>query len=109
MFIVDHSPTFTHPVTVQVPVDGGFEEQKFKATFNVIPAEEAKEYDLSDAGQVTAFLKRVLVSMDDLVDKDGQAVPYNDSLRDKLLGLPFLRLALSRTYFAGVSGAKSGN
>lgn len=109
MFIVDPNPSFTHKVTVQVPVDGGFEEQSFKATFAVIPAEEAASYDLSDGKSTSEFLRRIVTGMDELVDKDDKPVPYNDALRDKLLGLPFMRMALSRAYFGGVAGARSGN
>jgi len=109
MFIVDTNPSFTHKVIVQVPVDGGYEEQTLQATFAVIPAEVAAEFDLGGASGSTDFLKRIILKLDDLVDKDKKPVPYNDALRDQLIALPFMRLALSRAYFTGVSGARSGN
>lgn len=109
MFVVDTNPTFTHTVKVKVPVDGGFDEQSFKATFNVIPTEEVADYDLGDGEGSTAFLRRAIVGMDELVDKDKKPVPYNDKLRDALLGQLYVRKALARTYFDAVAGAQSGN
>lgn len=109
MFIVDTDPKFTHPVKVRVPVDGGFEEQSCKATFRVIPTEEAAEYDLTDGESSAAFLRRALVSLDDLVDRNNQPVPYNDQLRDQLLSLSYFRAAVARTYFEAMAGARAGN
>jgi hypothetical protein len=104
MFVIDPNPTFTHAVKVQVPVDGGFEEQSFKATFNVIPTEEVADFDLGNGEQSAAFLRRAIVSMDELVGKDKQPVSYNDKLRDALLGQLYVRKALARTYFDAVAG-----
>ncbi len=110
MFIVDPDPKFTHPVKVRVPVDGGFDDQSFKVTFRVIPTDQMKLYDLSDGESSAAFLKRAIVSMDDLVGTDGKtAVPYNDSIRDQLLSVAYVRAALGRTYFEAVAGAALGN
>lgn len=109
MFIVDPNPTFTHVVKVKVPVDGGFEEQSFKATFNLIPAEEAAEYDLTNGAGSADFVRRAVAGMSDLVDKDNQPVTYNDKVRDLLLSQAYVRKALARTYFEAVSGAQSGN
>ena len=110
MFTIDPDPKFTHVVKVRVPVDGGFAEQSFKATFRVIPAEEAATYDLSTGADSAAFLRRAIVSMDELVGADGQTtVPYSDALRDQLLAVSYVRSALGRTYFEAVAGAPLGN
>lgn len=109
MFIVTHEPQFTHSVTVRVPVDGGYEDQKCKATFRVLPVEEAGAFDLTDGAASTAFLRRVVVSMDELEGPDKQPVQWNDGVRDGLFSLPYVRSALTRTYFAAVGGARLGN
>lgn len=109
MFVYDPRPTFTHTVKVRVPVNGGFEEQDFKATFAVMPVEEVAKHDLSHGEGSSAFLKQIVVGMDDLVGKDNQPVPYNDQVRDALIGQLYVRKALVRTYFAAVSDAQSGN
>ncbi|MDT7533730.1 hypothetical protein OVY48_09870 [Sphingobium sp. SA2] len=109
MFVVDPNPTFTHPVKVKVPVDGGYEEQSFKVTFNVIPTDEVADFDLGNGEGSTAFLRRAVKHMDDLIGKDEKPVPYSDKLRDLLLGQLYVRKALARAYFDAMSGAQSGN
>ncbi|NML88346.1 hypothetical protein HHL26_04605 [Sphingobium sp. TB-6] len=109
MFIVDLDPQFTHAVKVKVPVDGGHKEETFKATFRVIPTDEMGQYDLSDGESSAVFLRRAIVSMSELVDRDKEPLSYNDDLRDELLRRPYVRSALARTYFEAVTGAKSGN
>ncbi len=107
MFKVTTEPKFTHPVTVCVPVDGGHIDQTFKATFRVLDAGQLSD-DSSVDGQMED-LRRVLVSMDDLVDENDQPVSYSEALRDQLIALPFVRIALISTYVRGVTKAKAGN
>ena len=104
MFVVDLNPTFTHTVKVKVPVDGGFVDQTFRATFAVVPTDEAKNYDLGDGEGSTAFLRRAVTHMHDLVGLDDQPVPYNERLRDTLLSQIYVRKALARTYFDAMAG-----
>jgi len=108
-FIVKRNPVFTHTVKVQVPVDGGYETQTLKATYNVVPTDEVKNYDLSKGGGSTDFLLRIVASMSDLVGDDNEPVPYNDEIRDLLLSQAYVRAALTRGYFEAVAGAQLGN
>lgn len=111
MFKVTSEPQFTHTIKVMVPTDGGHMEQSFKATFRVIPIEDlAAEDDAEDkaAGQLRT-LRKVIVSFGDLVGDDDQPLPYSDALRDQLLEVPYVRIALLRTYLSAVTKAKSGN
>lgn len=108
MFVFDPNPTFTHTVKVKVPVDGGFVDQTFRATFAVVPTEEAKNYDLDDGDGSTAFLRRAVTHMHDLIGLDDQPVTYNDKLRDALLNQSYVRKALARAYFDAISGVQSG-
>lgn len=108
MFKVSPNPTFTHQVKVSVPIDGGYREQTFKATFRVIAADD-DERDLNTAQGSTSFLKDAVVGMDDIVGEDDQPLSYSDELRDQLLRLPFVRAALARTYFQAVSKVAAGN
>lgn len=110
MFVLTDDPTFAHKVKVMVPVDGGHLPQDFTATFRVIPTEEAAKYDLSDGQSSKEFLRRVVVKFgDDLVGDDKQPLPYSDDLRDRLIGVPYVRQALARTYFAAIGGQTLGN
>ena len=107
MFKVVAEPQFTHTVKVRVPVDGGHEDQSFKARFRVIDTDEVAEIELKEGRK--AAVKRILVSMDELTDADGNPVSYSDALRDQLIQLPYVEIALYRTYLEAVTGAKTGN
>jgi hypothetical protein len=109
MLRVTNEPTFTHDCTVQVPVDGGFREDKCKATFKVLPTDEVDKFDLATEKGTKEFLLAALVRIDELEGENKQPVSYNDEIRDQLLRVPYVRLALARTYFDAVGKARLGN
>jgi hypothetical protein len=102
-------PKFTHEVKVQVPVDGGFEEQTFKATFKVLPADEVARRDLMSEKGMRDYLSEICVRFDDIADEGGNPVPFNDGLRERMLSVPYIRVALMKTYATALAGAKAGN
>jgi len=107
MFTVTDDPQFTHDVKVQVPVDGGHKEETFKTRFRVIPLEELE--DLASLEGQKLALKRVIVTMSDLIDHEKNEVSYSDELRDQLIDVPYVRMALIRTYREGILKARPGN
>lgn len=109
MFKVIKKPTFTHEVKISTPVDGGFKEETVKATYAVLGTSEAKNHDLDTAEGSLSFLRAVVRKIDDLFDEAGQAISYNDEIRDALFDTPYVRRALADGYFAGLRGAKTGN
>ncbi len=109
MFKLAAEPTFRHTVTAKVPVDGGFEDQKFQVTFRAIGVEEAEGYDLMAADSSKEFLKRIIVELHDVADAEGQPLEYSDSVRDQVTRLPWARKAIAKAYFAALNGAKEGN
>lgn len=112
MFKLSTDPRFTHEVKVQVPVDGGFKEQSFKATFRVLPLDQLKadeEVDGDEAGYQETTLRKVVVGLDDLVDDADQPIAYSDEIRDRLIAVPYVRIALMQTYIRAVTKVKAGN
>lgn len=109
MFKIAKSPEFTHKVTVQVPVDGGHQEQTLKCRFRVISAETLALHDLMTAEGTESWLRAICVRFEDVVDDDGQPVEQSDDLTNTLLGIPYVRLALVRAYTVAMSKAKLGN
>lgn len=109
MFRLQANPTFTHRVRVSVPVDGGHREETFKATYRVLAIGEAEEFDLSTTEGSADFLRKAIVSLDDIAGEDGQPLPYNDELREQCLRIPYVRQALAKTYFEAVAKARVGN
>ena len=92
-----------------VAVDGGHKEDTMSVRFRVLPADAAETFDLNTAEGTTDFLKEVIVSIDDVVDDNKKPLPYNDALRDRLLGLYFVRIALVNAYLRAVMKARVGN
>lgn len=110
MFKVTTNPTFTHVVKISVPVDGGHDEQTLKATFKVLPLDQlVEDPELDMSGNQVKSLRQVLVSLADLVDDQGNPVEYNDDLRDRLIGVPYVRIALMQHYIQAMTKVRLGN
>lgn len=112
MFKLTTDPRFTHQVKVQVPVDGGFKEQSFKATFKVLPIDQLVTEEDAAASDETAqalTLRKVVVGLDDLVDDANEPIPYSDEIRDQLIAVPYVRIALMQTYIRAITKVKAGN
>jgi len=110
MFKIVSNPTFTHEVKVAVPCDGGYRDESCRATFRVIPHGEGANLNLGDADESTEFLRKIVVSIDDIADDNGNALPWNDEVRDQLFAnFPYLRRALARTYFTALQGERVKN
>lgn len=107
MFKVSTNRTFSRTVTVCVPVDGGFEDQTVKATYRVVPDEELSNSEGVEGQK--ADLRKMIVSLDDLVDDDKQPVSYSEALLEQLIAQSYVRIALLRKYIEAVTKVKKGN
>ena len=102
------TPEFTHIVHVQTPVDGGHREDTFKARFKVVD-DEGQKSSVYKVSEVKDYLRGLLVGMEDLVDGQKNPIPYSDEVRDRMLALPHVRLALLKTYNEALAKARVGN
>lgn len=109
MFNIDARPIFKRTVKVQVPTDAGIEEQTFTATFAALDTDELAAFDLSTGDGTTAFLRTVIVALDDIAGKDGALIPYSDELLVRVLKKQWVRIGLYRSYALGISGEAEGN
>jgi hypothetical protein len=109
MFKVATEPTFQHTIKARVPVDGGFRDESFKATYRVLEPEKIEAIDMGSTQGTLDFLRTIVVRLDDIGDAEGKAVEYSDEVLEQVLKLPYARRALITAYFEGVSGAKQGN
>jgi hypothetical protein len=110
MFKLAKSHTFTHEVKVRTPVDGGYSDEKFKATFELLTVDERVKYDLRTPDGSKDFLVRAIRRLDELTDEKGEPLPYSDEVRDQVINLPHVRVALAAAYFEAVANdPKSGN
>lgn len=106
------NPAFKAAVRVTVPTEHGQKEQEFTARFRALTVSEQKEYDLGTADGTDAFLRYVLLGWDDLTEEDGAAFEFTPANHAALIDLPYIRVALTRTYFNAINGikaAKAGN
>lgn len=109
MFKITERPIFTHDVTVLVPTDGGHREDTFRARFQAIPSDEAETYELSNTEELKAFLREVVIGFEDVVGDDNKPLPSDDDLKERMLRLSYVRLALLRTYMTAITKARLGN
>lgn len=110
MFQRVKNPEFAHLVKVSVPVDGGHANATFTARFRMLTIDEAKAFDLMSTDGTTSYLQAIFVGWgDDYVDEEKQPVPFSNAERDRLISMPFVRVALLETYNAAMMGAKRGN
>lgn len=96
-------PAFTHTVTINAPVDGGFEEQTLQARYRYVPPDDLP----TTSGR--EYVDAVLVSLDDLADETGKPLPYSDEVRETCLSLPWVVMGLMQGYNAGLIKARLGN
>lgn len=109
MFKIIENPTFIHTVPVMVPVDGGHEEQSLKAQFRVVSQDELAEHDLRTPEGTESYCRAIVADFSDIGDDEGNPVPMNDSVRNKLFRTPFVQIALIRSYALAMSKARLGN
>lgn len=109
MFKVNHKPEFSHDVIIMVPTDDGHEEQKLRTRFRAITLSEAAEYDMTTWEGQQAYLERVVLSFENLVDEDGKAVECTAEQRAATLDLSYVRQALITHLNVAMFKVKVGN
>ena len=114
MFKLKKNARFLHDVPVQWPVDdidgkGGFEEVTLKTRFRVLDATTIAMHNLnSDEGQI-AFLRAAVAGFPAVVDDDGQPLPDDETLFDRIVGLTFARTGMINSYQVAMIGARGKN
>ena len=109
MFKIDKNPTFTHTVPVRVPVDGGFDKQSMKVTFQLLSDDVMATYNTSTMQGQKDFLDAAIVNISDLQDEDKQPISFNDDIKKHIIGLPYARNALLKGYTDGIVPGLLGN
>ena len=112
MFTLTDNYTYTWPVTIHMPVDGGTTTpHEIKCAFKVLPQGEldellAKKLDDEDGD----FLKLVWIDWDLVKDAGGKKdLEFNDENLARMVAVPYVRAAVEGAYFRSVSGAKTKN
>jgi hypothetical protein len=111
-FILKQSDTYSWPVAVEFPVDGGrFEKQTFDAEFKRLPQdriEVIRQDVLGDTATDRSVCVEVLVGWKGITDDSGD-VPFSEKARDDLLNIPLVPRAVMTAWMDSLSGAKRKN
>lgn len=108
MFVMNDHPEFEKEATGRLPGDDG-EAFSFRARFVALGGEEQKAFDLATEDGTADFLRRTIVGVSDILDANGDAVPFNDATRDWLIDKAHTRSAMVKAYFGGVYQSALGN
>jgi len=112
-FVLAQSDSYSWPVTVEFPVDGGrFEKQTFDAEFKRLPQsriEQVIERSNTDTIKDAEFAREVITGWKGVTDSKGVDVPYSNEALGKLLDVPLVAGAIVQAFFASLTGAKRKN
>jgi len=112
MFKIVQNPTYTWPVTLELPIDGGkTEKATFDAEFKRISQSRVDEIRQAvERGEMcdADLAREVLVGWSGVVDGDGE-VPYSEKARDQLLDIPMVSTAIVMALLGSINGAKRKN
>lgn len=112
MFKLNLSKTYFWPVSLKVPTDGGqFIPLAFEAEFNRLTQSQinAMLQKISDGTMTDAELvKEVMVGWKDVQDGDAE-VAFSASVRDQILDIPGMPMAIALALTESVSGNQRKN
>lgn len=113
MFKLSQSQSYSWPIEIQFPVDGGrHEKQNFDGVFKRVSQSRIKEIGKQiEASEISDMdlCKEVLVGWKGITDDNGDEVPFSESARDKLMDVPLVCAAIVNAFFGSLSAAKSKN
>lgn len=112
MFKIVQNPTYSWPVTVELPTDGGkTEKATFDAEFKRLTQSRVDEIRQAvERGEMrdSDLAREALVGWSGVVDADGP-VPYSEKARDQLLDIPMVSTAIVMALLGSLNGAKRKN
>lgn len=112
MFKLIQPTSYTWPVTVELPIDGGrTEKATFDAEFNRLSQSRLEEI----RGQIERneirdvdLVREVMVGWSGVTD-GANPVPYSEAARDQLLDIPMVAASIVMSLFQSIAGAKRKN
>ena len=113
MFVLSQSDSYTWPVTVEFPIDGGrFDKQSFDAEFRRLAQARIREiWDLIQAGDLNddELCAEVLTGWAGIQDGKGSEVPYSEKAKADLLNVPLVAAAVVSSWLDSLSKGKRKN
>lgn len=113
MFVISQKSTYTWPVTVEFPTDGGkTERQTFDAEFKRMSQARINEIRaLIERNEITdtQLAAEVMVGWEGVNDANGDAVAFTERSRDQLLDVPLVAAAVVMSWLGSLTGVKRKN
>jgi len=121
-FVLKQSATYTWPITLILPVSGGRREKHtFDGEFRRLPQTRINEIvkiaQLQERGKLSEdeelrdqdAAREILAGWANVVDDDGEEIPFSDSKLNELLEIPTVAGQIVRTWFDSLEVAKRKN
>ena len=121
-FVLRQSATYTWPITLVLPVDGGRREKHtFDGEFRRLPQTRINEIiklaRLQDRGKLDPdeelvdqdAAKEILAGWSNVVDDKGEDVPFSESALNQLVEIPTVAGQIVRAWFDSLEVAKRKN
>lgn len=121
-FVLKQSSTYTWPITLVLPVSGGRREKHtFDGEFRRLPQTRINEIirlaQLQERGKLSEdeelrdqdAAAEILAGWSNVVDDDGEEIPFSDSKLKELLEIPTVAGQIVRTWFDSLEVAKRKN
>lgn len=113
MFVISQKSSYTWPVSVEFPTDGGkTERQSFDAEFKRLPQSRINEIrSLIERNEITdtELARDILTGWSGVQDGHGDAVPFSEASRDQLLDVALVANAVIMAWLGSLTGAKRKN
>lgn len=104
MLKIDVSPTFSWPVTVEIPQDGGKHVTgTITVTFNRLTDGQIQTAKVDDE----EFCRALVAGWKGIADAQGADLPYSPQALDEVLAGPvgpYFRMGVIRAFFAATAG-----
>lgn len=123
-FVLEQSPTFTHPITIRELQDGGkYRTHQFDAVFRRLPQSRMEEVQLQYQQMKAAAARdqplegiptreiaaEILAGWNGITNPDGSPVEFSEAYKSQLLEVATVADVLVETFFEAHQKARSKN
>jgi hypothetical protein len=121
-FVLKQSATYTWPITLVLPVDGGRREKAtFDAELRRLPQSRINEIvklarrmdtGLAEDGEELLdqdAVREVMIGWDGVTDDKGQPIPFSEAALAQLIEIPTVAAQIIRAWFESIEVAKRKN
>tara|TARA_R100001443_G_scaffold33437_3_gene47358 strand:- start:244 stop:585 length:342 start_codon:yes stop_codon:yes gene_type:complete len=111
-FVLKQSDTYKWPVSVDIPMDGRHKRCTFDGVFKRLSMTRVDELgNQIQKGKITSkkMAHEVLVGWEGIDDDEGNPLEFSVSNLNKLVDVPMVANAISKSFFDSISGVKVKN